>query len=1133
MDNFINNDAPLFAELNQIYPQVNYMEGTYLKPATGDIILQRAWGVVRDELADFLSSSNFDTDMQTAFGSELNLDSAGSLIQNLVEGEDLPLIVVAPENQLNGARGAFDSLTGTVYVTDALINDTDLSDVLMEELGHQIDLMLNPGDSPGDEGELFSRLVGGEKLSGTEILRLKYEDDRVTIFDGLEVEANQKVSFAKATDFAAGNVEQRLAAGDFNGDNIIDIVAISWLNYPNESWNYYPELSVFLGKGDGNFKRSLKSDISDVNIIHSLAVGEFNDDDILDLAVVNRSDDEVSVLLGKGNGLFNSATTFDVGWQPESVNLGDFNADGISDLAVLNWGWDNVLVLSGQGNGNFSSLGYSDLGKGWSYSQAVGEFNRDGILDLATTNYDNNTVSISLGNGDGSFSDATDFVVGNNPYSVAVGEFNGDGISDLAVANASSDSVSVLLGNGDGSFNDATNFNVGDLPQSVAVGEFNGDGISDLIVANQWSNNVSVLLGTGNGSFNNAINLAVGNGPEKVVLEDFNGDGKLDIATSNTYSDNVSILLNTSKIGKSKPKIAIEDASITEDNKGTKNAEFTVTLDNPSNKTVKVNYATANDTAKAKEDYKATKGIITFKPGQTEKTITVPIFGDKRVEGREQFQVNLSQPKNVIFADKQGIGTITDISPFTFEIAKFATGEQPESMAVADIDKDGFKDLVVVEFDDGTVSVLFGDGKGNFSTPSPFEIGWYPLHVAVGDFNQDGNSDVATTQFLDYVVGAFSPDVTVLFGKKRGKFSSFKDYPVPGFTPWSVTAADVNEDGFSDIVTANLNSDDVSVLLGTKKGLSSTDTYEYQVGGSKPWFTVVEDFSGDGKLDIVTSNYASDSISLLLGNGDGTFGNPSSFAAGAEQPSQIAAQDLNGDKKLDLVVANRSSDKISVMFGKKRGNFSSPINYPVGNIPYEVAIGDLNDDGNPDIVTTNPDSDNISVLLGKGKGRFDNAIDLRINGNEPTDVVIEDFNEDGKLDIAVTHSDSDNVSVLLNTGNIGTSQPPKVAIEDATITEGNKGKKNAKFTVTLDNPSDETVKVNYATANGTAKANKDYKPTKGTITFKPGQTEKTITVPIFGDTREEKNEQFKLNLSKPKNAKLGDKGGIGTIKDND
>ena len=219
------------------------------------------------------------------------------------------------------------------------------------------------------------------------------------------------------------------------------------------------------------------------------------------------------------------------------------------------------------------------------------------------------------------------------------------------------------------------------------------------------------------------------------------------------------------------------------------------------------------------------------------------------------------------------------------------------------------------------------------------------------------------------------------------------------------------------------------------------------------------------------------------------------------------------------------------MLGTGNGFFAFPTNLPVGSLPEHVAIEDLNGDRQFDLVVTNRGSDNISVLLGKGKGLFEPAINFEV-GEYPWTVVVQDFNNDGKKDIAVTNRDTNTISILTNTSKIATADP-NITISDTRITEGNKGRKNAKFTVTLDDASNKTVTVNYATANGSAKAGKDYRKTTGTLTFQPGQTQKKINVPIFGDTIVEKNEKFQLNLSKPKNGKIKDKRGIANIRNDD
>jgi hypothetical protein len=161
---------------------------------------------------------------------------------------------------------------------------------------------------------------------------------------------------------------------------------------------------------------------------------------------------------------------------------------------VANSGSNNVSVLLGNGDGSFQDARSFAAGSG-PRSVAAGDFNGDGLLDLAVAG--DSGVSVLLGNGDGSFQDARIFGAGYGPNSVAVGDFNGDGLLDLAVA-VSGSGARVLLGNGDGTFQ-TTNFSyvTGSVPFSIAVGDFNGDGWPDLAAANNFSNDVSILLNDG------------------------------------------------------------------------------------------------------------------------------------------------------------------------------------------------------------------------------------------------------------------------------------------------------------------------------------------------------------------------------------------------------------------------------------------------------------------------------------------------------------------------------------------------------------------------------------------------------------------------------------------------------------
>src|SRR5437667_420699 len=230
----------------------------------------------------------------------------------------------------------------------------------------------------------------------------------------------------------------------------------------------------------------------------SAAVGDFNGDGKLDLAVANAGSKNVSVLLGNGDGTFKAPVNFGAPG-PQSVAVGDFNGDGKLDLAVTNAG---VSILLGHVNGTFQApMSYGT--KGAPTSVAVGDFNRDGKLDLVVANLVNNSggagsMGVLLGNGDGTFQPVVNYGLGSNPDSVAIGDFNGDGKLDLAVANSGGygnpASMKLLLGNGNGTFQPALEF-VGagsPNPSSLAVGDFIGHGRLDVAVAD--GSTVATLL---------------------------------------------------------------------------------------------------------------------------------------------------------------------------------------------------------------------------------------------------------------------------------------------------------------------------------------------------------------------------------------------------------------------------------------------------------------------------------------------------------------------------------------------------------------------------------------------------------------------------------------------------------------
>ena len=238
----------------------------------------------------------------------------------------------------------------------------------------------------------------------------------------------------------------------------------------------------------------------------------------------------------------------------------------------------------------------------------------------------------------------------------------------------------------------------------------------------------------------------------------------------------------------------------------------------------------------------------------------------------------------------------------------------------------------------------------------------------------------------------------------------------------SVAVGDFNGDGKQDLATANSNLGNVSVLLGNGAGSFSAAT-NFAVGGTSPQSVAVGDFNGDGKEDLAVANQGSNNVSVVLGDGTGGFSAPANFGVGSN-PISVAVGDFNGDGKQDLAVANQGvnqgTDTVSVLLGNGAGGFSAATNFAVGTFPFSVAVGDFNGDGNQDLAVSN-NASSVSVLLGDGAGGFSVATGFHV-GISPTSVVVGDFNGDGNQDFATANQNSLNVSVLLGNGN-GTFQP--------------------------------------------------------------------------------------------------------------
>ena len=306
-------------------------------------------------------------------------------------------------------------------------------------------------------------------------------------------------------------------------------------------------------------------------------------------------------------------------------------------------------------------------------------------------------------------------------------------------------------------------------------------------------------------------------------------------------------------------------------------------------------------------------------------------------------------------------------------------GPAPLSVTAAKLNSDANFDLAVTDFVSSSVSILLGDGNGNFTpaATSPETSDGTSNSVAAGNFNGDANTDLAVAN-LD------GGDVTILLGSASGDFTEPGTSPeVAGTGPISIAAANLGGDANIDLAVLNNDTTDVTILLGDGSGSFTVAPTSPETVGGDPRSIVAARFNGDANTDLAVANRGTDNVTVLLGSASGDFAEPASSEEGVgDAPSGLATGNFGGDGNLDLAVANRDSDNVSILLGNGTGNFTaagtSP--EPVGNAPRSLVAASLGGSVSTDLAVANAESDNVSVLLGNGAGNFTPARDFARGG---------------------------------------------------------------------------------------------------------------------------------------------------------
>jgi hypothetical protein len=710
------------------------------------------------------------------------------------------------------------------------------------------------------------------------------------------------------------------------------------------------------------------------------------------------------------------------------VAVGDFNGDGKPDVVFPSYSTSyQVAVSLNNGDGTFKAPIATNVAGTGVIGIAVGDFNGDGKLDVVVGQYPDKTgfgaVRVMLGNGDGTFQAGKTISVAATPSTIVVGDFNGDGNLDAALSLNTTPDVNVLLGNGDGTLQAPTILSLGGGASSFATGDFNGDGKLDLIVTNASSDNVTVALGNGDGTFQSGKTTYLGvSFISGLAVGDLNHDGNLDLVVSgfSNNESNVDVALGngdgTFQAVKSFPGTSsIKDFTVADVNH---DGNLDLLIANWASPALVVQLGNGDGTFQTGVDYYVSYGL--------QQLLIADFNGDGNLDVAGQI---FNVPSlAVVFGKSDG----------TFLLAPSYSGGGGQGLS-ADLNNDGIPDLAFAETDislsngDGTFQKGIGSGGG--------------ISLAIGDFNRDGNLDVAS-------ISDSEESLSVALGNGNGTFGLGTDYNADS-EPDYLATGDVNGDGILDLVVSNYRSNDISVLLGKGDGTFGTAS-DTPVGQTAPYALVLADFNGDKKLDLVVSSIGSGGIrgglTVMLGNGDGTFGVPQLYAK--DDFYTVTVADINGDGKLDLIASGSDPSTkavfITISLGNGDGTFQKAITTTTTTTYYSLIVADFNGDGLMDVAGGEYDG-TIDIYSGKGNGTLQAPVSFAAGGN-PAYLVGGDFNADGAPDIAASNQLGGGLNILLNTAGTfitTTSSPnPSAVGQSVTFTATVKGSINTTIAPT-------------------------------------------------------------------------------------
>lgn len=843
---------------------------------------------------------------------------------------------------------------------------------------------------------------------------------------------------------------QYLTIGDFDNDNTTDLVILDAANN---------QLHILPGYGNGTFGEMSTYDGAPQSQPFSLVVSDFNNDNQSDIAVVNYGTNTALILTNYSMKKSTRITNYFVGdsRRISSVVVSDLNKDHIPDIVF--WGDGSTLILYGLDDGTFDreSMQTLTVELDSSYTR-IADLNNDTNMDIVFTDTYGNSIDVLLGRDNGTFSDVMKYSTGDQsqPVWLTLGDLNNDQRLDIVYVNAHTANVEIFLGNGDGTFGNITIDSVinSTNPNLVEIEDLNNDTYSDLIVAD-GNGLINIYVGNKNGtlSFLTACSVDVSSSPDYIVLADVNNDKHLDMVVVNLVVSNIGVFLgygngtfHVQTIYSVEPlftpfSVVVVDANndgildITATNAeydeivvfcGYGDGTFELCLrygtgDGTGPDVVTVAYFAHRMELQFVVTLFATGDLITMSPyhaalftqqtkyptGSAPKPVSMAI-GDLNNDNRSDIVV--------VNSGNASLTLFFNLNNGTFSTKTMHSNDNefsPRSVLLCDVNRDNEPDIVTVDSNMNSISIFRGYGTEHFTEQWKYTTGddTYPYAISTGDFNNDRRLDLI-------VVNRGTSDVGIFFGFNYTSFRKHEAYTsLETKNAVGIDVGHFNDDNILDMVAVFEYSGNVIILLGYGNG-SFAITGAYSIGDdSAPRAVVTGDFDNDGRTDLATCNAGTDSISILLGYGNGTFARAITYSTGdGSSPFSLTIGDLNHDDRLDIVVANSGTNTVGVFLGSGNGTFFDVDTYFTEDDAYilSVALGDFNNDGHVDIVAANADMDTVGFLFGYGNGKYRESVIFPTGGTSyPYYLATGDLNRDSYIDVVVAYQQANQVGVLL------------------------------------------------------------------------------------------------------------------------